>query len=556
MAAEQAADTYAMTTSRSISSPANPGSPLSPFSHRAFAVVWTAVLISNIGIWMQNAAGGWLMTSLDSGPRIVAMVQVASALPMFLLGLPAGALADIFDRRRLLLAMEIVGTLLTAAFAVLVTLGRVTPVVLLAFTFLASAAAASIAPAWQAIVPQLVGRRDLAAAIGLISTGVNISRAVGPALAGLFIVYWGMAAPFWINAVSNLVCIAALFWWQPASNTARDLPPERFGSAILVGLRHARYNPHLRTTLMRATGFFLFASAYWALLPLVVRNQIVGGPGMYGLLLGAIGIGAVAGAFGLPHVKARLGADRLVAIGSAGTALALLLFGLAHHPGAVFIASFLAGLSWIAVVATLNVSAQAALPAWVRGRGLAVYATVMFGAMTLGSLAWGEAASLFGLPAAHYLAAEGALAAIPLLRRWKLHTGAGLDLTPSMHWPEPVLSEEVPDDRGPVLVMLEYRIAPRDRDAFLAAIRRVAAERKRDGAYDWGVFEDTEDNGRWIEVFLVDSWLEHMRQHDRVTNADRTLEEAVGRFQMGGPPKVTHLVAPEAGGTSVSTERP
>lgn len=522
------------------------GSPLGPFRHHAFAVVWTAVLVSNIGMWMQNAASGWLMTALAPDPRFVAMVQVASALPMFLLGLPAGALADIFDRRRLLLAMEIVGTLLTTAFALLMVLGRVTPVLLLGFIFLAGVSAALIAPSWEAIVPQLVGRRDLAAAIGLISTSVNISRAIGPALAGLLIAYWSMAAPFWINAVCNLGVIGALYWWHPVPEANKDLPPEHFGNAILVGLRHARYNPPLRATLVRATGFFLFASAYWALLPLLASQQIAGGPGVYGMLLGMIGIGAVAGALVLPHAKARLGADRLVALGSAGTALALVLFGMAKQPSAAFAAGILAGLSWITALATLNVSAQIVLPAWVRGRGLATYATVMFGAMTLGSAVWGEIAALTSLSTAHYLAAAGALAAIALLRRWKLHANAGLDMTPSMHWPEPVLAEDVSNDRGPVLVTLEYRIAPQDRDAFLAAIRHVAVERNRDGAYRWGVFEDTADKGRWLETFVVDSWLEHLRQHERLTNADRALEEAVCRFQIGGPPHVTHFVAPES----------
>lgn len=542
------------TTPSSPPSPSGPGSALSPFKHRAFAVVWSATVISSIGMWVQNAASGWLMTSLDPDPRIVAMVQVASTLPLFLLGLPAGALADIFNRRRLLLMMEAVGTLLTAAFALLVTLSQVNPASLLTFTFLAGAAAALIAPTWQAIVPQLVGHKDLAPAVALNSAGINISRAIGPALAGLIITYWGMAASFWINAISNLGVIAALFWWQVTASPRRDLPPERFGSAIRVGLRHARYNPHLRATLMRAAGFFLFASAYWALLPLVARDRIAGGPELYGLLLGAIGAGAVIGAFALPRFKMRLGADRVVALGSAGTALALLLFGLAHQPVVAFAASALAGLSWIAAVATLNVSAQVALPGWVRGRGLAVYATVMFGAMTLGSLLWGEVASLSGLSAAHYMAAALALAVIPLLSGWKLQTGAGVDLTPSMHWPEPIRSDDVAEDRGPVLVTVEYRVAPGDRDAFLAAVRRLAAERKRDGAYEWGVFEDAAEEGRWLETFLVDSWLEHLRQHERVTNADRAREEAVRRFQTGGPPKITHFIAPEDGPQTASRD--
>ena len=485
------------------------------------------------------------MATLDPEPQIVAMVQVATAMPMFLLGLPAGAFADMFDRRRLLLTMETVGTLFTAAFALLTTLGRATPVTLLAFLFLAGAAAASIAPAWQAILPQLVEvKDDLAPAVSLDSVGINISRAIGPALAGLIIGYWGMAAPFWLNACCNLGVIAALVWWRPVKIAKKSVPAERFGSAIMAGLRHARYNRPLRATLARAAGFFLFASAYWALLPLLARNQVAGGPGLYGLLLGAIGTGAVVGAFGMPYIKARLGADRLVALGSATTALALLLFGLASHPATAFAASVLAGLSWIAAVATLNVSAQVALPAWVRGRGLAVYATVMFGSMTLGSAVWGRAASMMSLPAAHYLAAVGAIAAIPLLRHCKLQMGARLDLTPSMHWPEPVSTNEVADERGPVLVTIEYRVAKQDRDEFLGAIRPVAAERRRNGAYRWGVFEDTAEAGRWLEMFLVDSWAEHLRQHARVTNADLGMERALRRFQTDGPPIITHFVAP------------
>ena len=500
-------------------------------------------MVSNIGTWMQNAGGGWLMTLLDPDPRIVAMVQVATSLPMFLLGLPAGALADIFDRRRLLLTMEIVGTVLITVFALLVTLDRVTPAILLGFTFLISVAAALVVPAWQAIVPQLVERKDLAPAIALNSAGFNISRAIGPALAGMLISYWGIGAPFWVNAVSDLGVIAALFWWRTGVVTATDLPPERFGNAIFVGLRYARYNSHLRATLVRAIGFFLFASAYWALLPLVAHNQIAGGPRLYGLLLGTIGAGAVAGAFSLPYIKAKVGADRLVALGSAGTALALLLFGLARQPGVAFIASALAGVCWIAVLATLNVSAQVALPGWVRGRGLAIYAIVMFGGLSLGSMLWGEVASLISVSAAHYIAAVGAILAIPLLRDWKLHTGAALDLTPSMHWPEPVYFKEIAPDRGPVLVTVEYHIEPKDRDAFLAAIYRVGAERRRDGAYDWGVFEDVAEEGRWLETFMVDSWLEHMRQHKRVTKADSALENEVRRFLMKGEPRITHFIA-------------
>ncbi len=529
----------------SLSPHSHPGTILSPFKYRAFLVIWTATLVSNIGGWMQIAAGSWLMTSLNPDPKMVAMVQVASSLPMFLLGLPAGALADIFDRRRLMLTMEIVITLLAAGFALMLLLGRVTSILLLAFIFLGSVAAALIAPAWQAIVPQLVDHKeDLGPAISLNSANINISRAIGPALAGLFIGYWGIASPFLINAVCNLACIAALFWWHTSVGRSTRLPPEHFSNAIVIGLRHVRHNGPLRATLMRAIGFFLFASAYWALLPLVARDQIAGDPKLYGLLLGAIGVGAIAGAFILPSFKTQLGPDRLVAYGSAGTALALLLFGLAHQPATALAASAIAGWSWITVLATLNVSAQIVLPEWVRGRGLATYVTVMFGALTVGSVVWGEVASRLSLAEAHYLAAAGIFASIPLLKRWSLRAHPGLDLTPSMHWPPPITAEDIPADRGPVLITIEYKILPQDQQAFLDAIHCLAVARERDGAYRWGVFEDAAQDGRWIETFMVDSWLEHLRQHERATNADRILEEKVQSFQAKGRPNITHLIAP------------
>ena len=527
--------------------PAPAISPWAPFRHLAFAALWVATVVSNIGTWMQNAAAGWMMTGLDPDPLVVSLVQVATSLPMFLFALPAGAFADIFDRRRLLVAVQIAATLVVATLALLVSLGRMTPFLLLAFTFLVATAAALIAPAWQAIVPQLVPKQDLQPSVALNSVGLNVSRAIGPALAGLIIATWGLAAPFWLNAVSNIGVIVALIWWRPPGNAGRILPPEQFGGALRTGLRHAAHNPHLRATLIRAAGFFLFASAYWALLPLVARQQVAGGPELYGTLLGAIGAGAVGGAFLLPRLKVMFGPDKLVAAGTIGTALALLLFGLARSPPAALAASVMAGVAWIAVLATINVSAQLALPSWVRGRGLAMFVTVQFAAMTLGSAVWGQLGSLLGLPAAHLIAMAGLLTTVPLLWRWKLQTGASLDLTPSMHWPAPVLSHDVEPDRGPVLVTVEYRVMPEHRAAFLTAVVSLAAERRRDGAYDWNVFEDAAEHGCFVETFLVDSWLEHLRQHERVTNADRVLQDAVHRFQSSGTPKVTHLIAVDLG---------
>jgi MFS family permease/quinol monooxygenase YgiN len=517
-------------------------SSLSPFRHAAFTVLWVATVISNIGTWMQSAAAAWLMTHLDPDPLSVALVQAAATLPMFMFALPAGALADIVDRRKLLIGTQAATVLLAALFGVLVWLDRVTPLSLLMLTFLIGSCAALIAPAWQSIVPQLVPKQELQPAVALNSVGFNVSRAVGPALAGLIIGGWSLAAPFWINAISTAGVIAALIWWRPPSAPERHLPPERLFGAVRAGLRHARFNPHLRATLIRASSFFFVASAYWALLPLVARDQVKGGPALYGILLGIIGAAAVGGALLLPSLKRRLGADGVVLAGTIGTAVAMALYGLSRHPATAIAASVIAGMSWIAVLATINVSAQVALPEWVRGRGLAVFVTVQFGALAMGSILWGQVASLTSLPLAHYLGAAAMIVAIPLLRRWKLQTGASVDLTPSMHWPVPVLSPEMEADHGPVLVTVEYRVPTADRSDFIDAITKIAKVRRRDGAYDWDVYEDAADPGRFLETFLVDSWTEHLRQHDRVTHADKAVEDSIRRF-LARQPVVTHWLS-------------
>jgi predicted MFS family arabinose efflux permease/quinol monooxygenase YgiN len=531
------------------------GSPWTPFRHTTFTVLWTATLVSNIGTWMYNAASGWLMTSLNPDPLIVSMVQAATSLPMFLFALPSGALADIVDKRRLLLFAEGAVTAVAAIFAALVWSGLVTPGNLLLFMFLIGAGSALMAPAWQSVVPQLVPKQDLTPAVAANSVGFNISRAVGPALGGLIAAGLGIAAPFWINAASNLGIIGALLWWRSPQKGTRHLPAERFSRAIRAGFRYARYNPHFRAALVRAVGFFLFGSAYWALLPLVARNRIAGGPEVYGVLLGAIGGGAVGAALCLPWLRAHLGPDRLVAAGALGTAVALTLFGLARDVIMALIASLIAGVSWITVLASLNVSAQFALPDWVRGRGLAMFVTVVFGAMTLGSAVWGKVAGIVDLPVAHFIAAAGVLLTVPLTWRWKLQTGAGIDLTPSMHWPAPLITREIEHDQGPVLVVVEYRIDSRNREEFLAALEKFAHERRRDGAYEWGVFEDAAEEGRFLETFLVESWLEHLRQHERVTRADQVLQDALQRFHTQGAPKVTHFIAAVPGRAQAPKEK-
>ncbi|MGD0719729.1 MAG: MFS transporter [Roseiarcus sp.] len=512
------------------------------FGHPAFAIIWIGSTIALIGIAMSDTASGWLMTSLNPDPMAVSMVQVASNLPMFLFTLPAGALADIIEPRRLLIALEIGIALLVAGFAMVVSLGLATPASLLTTTLALSAAWSLTAPAWLSLTPLLVPRGEMDGATAANSIGYNLSRALGPALGGLAIAGFGVAAPYWLFAGCNLAAIAALLAWRAPRRNADSLPAERLASAIRTGLRHAANNGDLRATLARTVAIYPFASAYWALLPLVVRSQVTAGPEFYGVLLGAISVGAIVGSFALNWLEARLGPDRAVAMATLVAAFALVLFGLAREPAVAIFACVVAGAAWIVILAILYVSAQVALPDWVRARGLAIFLTVIFGAMTAGSAAWGEIAGAANLPTAYFVAAGGAVLAIPLTWRWKLQTGARSDLTPSLHWRAPAIAGGVEDDQGPILVTVDYRVAPENRAAFVLAVDEIGRERRRDGAFGWGAFEDAADKGRFLETFQIESWLEMKHLRERVTKTDRLLEDRVHAW-LESAPTVTFFVA-------------
>ena len=514
------------------------------FGNLAFTVMLIASSASNVGFAMFDTSSNWLMTSLNPDPMMVSAVQVATTLPMFLLTLPAGALTDIIDARRMLIGAQIAVTAVSIVFAVLVTMHWATPAVLLATTFCLGGSGALAAPAWLVITPMLVPKRDLDSAIAINNASYNVSRAVAPALGGLVIATFSIALPFWCFCAGNIAVLAALMWWRAPRRARETLPAERLVSALRTGLRYARNNRDIDSTLIRAVAFFPFASAYWALLPLVARTQMHNGPEVYGVLLGMVGLGSILGSFALKSLKARLGSDRLATLGTLGTILALALYGAAREPVIAALASLIAGASWITMMTTLFVSAQLALPEWVRGRGLAIFLTAFFGAMTLGSAVWGKVASVEGVPAALFLAAAGAAIGMALTARWRLQTAAALDLTPSMHWRTPVFVYPIEDDQGPIMVTVEYMIDPKDLKPFLALIHEIGLERKRDGAYAWGVFEDTQLSGRIVETFLIQSMLELRHLRTRVTIADRMIEEQAGAF-LKEPRRVTFLVAPK-----------
>ena len=531
-----------LTTAAAPTTPAP--SRWGPFSHLAFTVIWTASLVSNVGTAMFDTASGWLITSLDANPITVSLVQVAVSLPLFLFTLPSGALADVIDSRRLLIAVEVAILAVSVVFAGLVSLNLATPPLLLATTFLLGVGGALTSPAWGATIPMLVPKQDLDSATAANGVAFNIGRAAGPALGGLVIAASGIAIPFWAFAASNVAIIAALIWWRRPRKGAQSLPAERLASAVRAGVRHAANNPYLGATLVRLLAFFPFASAYLALLPLLARHLISEGPQLYGILLAAIGVGTVGGSLIIRWLKDELGPDRLVAAGSLGAAFALVLFGLAHDPITAVSACLLGGASWTVVLTKLYVSAQVALPDWARGRGLAVFLTFIFGATTAGSAVWGKLSAMEGLPIAYFVAAGGLVLAIPMTWRRKLQTGVGIDFSPAMHWRAPIVARRVENNQGPVVVVVEYRVNANDRAEFLSAVDELGYARKRDGAYAWGVYEDVADGGRFIETFSIESWLEVLHQRERATNADEMLRSRV-RQLLKEAPRITIGVSPE-----------
>ena len=520
-----------------------PESTWAPLRHPVYRAVWIASFVSFLGTWMQEVGAAWLMTSLTSSPLLIGMVQTATTLPIVLLALPAGALADVVDRRRLLLVMQ--GWMLAASalLGVLALSGSIGAPGLLALLFAVGIGTALAAPAWQAVIPDLVDRRDLAGALALNGIAINSARAIGPAVGGLVVASLGPGAAFLLNAVSFVGLILVLSRWRNPQR-ASLLPAEHLLGAMAAGLRYARHAPGLRAVLWRSGLFILSNNAIWTLLPVLVRFELGGGATAYGLAVGCLGAGAVAGALALPRVRRSADAGLTVAIATLVYAAAVLGLALVRWPWAIAVFLGATGFAWLLILTSLHTAAQSALAPWVRGRGLAVYFLAFFAGMAAGSLLWGTVAEVAGGPRpALVLSAAGLVAGLAGTARMRL-PGRIPDPGPLRHPAGPPHLE--PDDagRGPVLVTVEYRVAPADAEAFGRAMQEVRRFRLRDGAFRWHLLTDPEDPERFVESFLVESWIEHLRQHERITEADRGMEAAARRFHRGGgPPRVTHFIA-------------
>jgi MFS family permease len=500
----------------------------SPLRNSLFRGLWIATIVSNIGTWMQDVGAGWLMTSLSTSPSLVALIEAADSIPVMLLALPAGALADIVDRRRLLIGVQTYLMIVAGALAITTALNLTTVWVLLGFTFALGVGGALVMPAWSAIVPDLVPTAELPAAVALNSVAINTSRAIGPAIAGLLVAAVGPWLVFTVNALSYIGIIWVLLAWK-REHVRSSLPAERFVSAIRVGMRFVMHTRALQVVLIRGIAFFVFASATWSLFPLIVRRELGKGPETYGLLLTCIGIGAVGGAVLLPKVRARISRDLLVACASVLYALAAFMLGQVHSIPVLAVAMLATGVAWISILSALQVSAQLALPPWVRARGLAAFVVVFMGGMALGSILWGQVATYIGIPSTLTVAAVGMVVAIALTWRFKMGPHEVFDFTPTMDWPLPVLAE-TPDPDQPVMVTIKYRIQPDKRAEFVAAMQAVGEMRRRNGAYFWQLFHDSEDPARFIEYFMDESWLEHLRQHERVSVADRAIQAQAKQY--------------------------
>jgi MFS family permease len=491
---------------------------------------------------MQNAGAAWLMVTLAPSALLVALVQTATNLPVFLLGVPAGAIGDLIDRRKVLIVSQ--GFMLAAAgiLGLLTVTGKTGPWTLLWLTFALGLGATMNGPAWQAIMPDLVPMSELPAAIALNSLGFNLARAIGPALGGLVVAWIGAGAAFILNAVSFVGVMIVLYLWEREPEHIRK-STESVGDAIWAGMRYVRFAPPMHAVLFRSGSFVISASALWSLLPLVAKVELHSESTGFGLLLGCLGAGSIIGALVIGRLRQLLSPDLIATSAVVLFGLASLALAYLQNFGGVTLLMLAAGIGWMSTNSTLSTAAQTSLPAWVRARGLAVYLLVFQGAMAIGGVIWGEVASRLGLRTTLAIAGITLLAAAAATSRLKL-VFSGIDTTPSLHWPEPPPLSGVHPEHGPVLVTVEYWIDRRQAKEFAQAMKAVRRIRRRDGAIRWGLYEDAAAPGRYLETFVVESWAEHLRQHERVTVADREIGVRAQAFHKGPePPKITHLIA-------------
>jgi MFS family permease len=514
-----------------------------PFRTAVFRNLWLASFAANIGMWMNDVTAAWVMTSLTTSPVMVAMVQTASTLPVFLLGLPSGAMADIVDRRRYFAATQAWVALTALVLATLALTDSLTAPLLLGLTFANGIGLAMRWPVFSAIVPEVVPREHLGEAMALNGISMNLSRVVGPVVAGAILAAVGSGAVFVLNTLLAAMAFVTILRWRSVPKTS-TLPGERFVGAMRVGWVHVMQSPRLRVVLMRIFFFFLHSSALLALLPLVARDLHGAGPATYTLMLACIGGGAVVAALYFPRWRARFDRNQFVLFGTlAHAAMSVVVV----HAPSIWIALpaiVVLGMAWISTANSLTLAAQVALPNWVRARGMAIYQMALMGGAAAGSLVWGQVAGLYSVAAAVTVASI--LGPLLWLATRKLSVEGGIDpdFSPVPPRALPQVAIDIEPDEGPVMVTLEYQIDPVDAAGFAEVMDKTRRARLRQGVLSWGLFRDTSMPGRYIEYFVDESWVEHLRRLERITAADAGLQKQRLAFHKGeGEPAVRRFVA-------------
>jgi len=520
-------------------------SAFAPLRLPLFRDRWIASTVSSVGTWMQDTAGTWLMTVLTTSPLLIALMQTAASLPVLILGLLAGATADIYERRRLLIFWQCWMLGSVAVLAVLTFMGVVSPVTLLLFTFLLNIGSAMNNPAWQAIVPELVPREDIPSAVTLNAASNNIARAVGPALGAAFMrPHIGAGWVFALNSASFAGVIWILWRWKRTPIYKSALPSERIAGSVRSGLRYLRYSPSLQGPLIRAFTFTFFVSAVWSLLALVAKKDMKQGPMGYGILNGSLGLGAVVGATLLARIRRHIDADMLLTLTTLYYIATMCILAYVRMPAIIIATLIGAGFCWTSTMSTLNVSVQLSVPGWVYARALGAYLMTFQGGMALGSIAWGSIAERTNTSISLYCSAAGLAITLPFILRIHILKGELPDLSP-YKWKRavPAISDSVDPSDGPVRISIVYCIPPENYAEFTHVIHPLEGVRLRGGAVRWGIYRDAEDPTHLNETFIMESWLDYLRSRERMTAADQAIREKVWALHKGdGPPKITHQI--------------
>ncbi|WP_025918333.1 MFS transporter [Herminiimonas sp. CN] len=514
-------------------------SALAPLRGPAFRMLWLSWFAANLTVSMGDVASAWLMTSLSNNAMMVALVQSAATLPVFILGLPSGALADISDRRRFMAATLAWGAAVATALYVLVASGALTASLLLGFTFASGIGVAMRWPVFIAIIPEIVSNAELPSAIGLNAIAVHMSRLLGPVLAGVFLASMGSQYVFLANALLSIIALLLVMQCRPNSKDS-TLPGERFVGAMRVGLKHVMESPRMRVVLARTYLFFFQVTALTALLPLVARNYHGAGIGSFTVMLAAMGGGAIAGILVLPYLRRVLGQDRLIYCGTGIYGIASVIVVVAPTLWLALLPMVVVGMAWIGVANSLTIAAQMTLPKWVRARGMSFVQIAMMGGIASGAALWGYVANLATVSISVFAAAIIGPFLFYVLHRLG---GSGLadeDLTPvklGSNLVPPVV--DLQSDEGPVIITIEYMVDPTRADEFRSVMKETRRARLRQGAVSWKLYFDISEPGRYIEQIVNESWVDHHRLLERFTAADASLRERRLAFHtLSAPPRI------------------